>query len=240
MPIIAFQHHDAYRTGRLGLTLRDHGFAVETIRADKDQPPPPDLDDIDAVISLGGPQQTNEGHIWMDRERAYLKQALDAGLPVIGLGLGAQLMAEAAGGEVGDMEAPEAGFVEVEIVSAGQTETILSGIAWKTRQFMKHTRGVTKLPEGGRVLAKSARCSAQAFRLGMRSFGFQYHFECDRQMIDAMVADAQALLHRSGVTTQEFEQQAQASYERFARLADRLCLNLVNYAIPRVANEVRV
>lgn len=239
MGILVLQHHDLHRPGRLGLTLRDHGFRLDVIRPDRGDALPADLDDVDAVVSLGGPQQTHEGHHWMEKEKVVLKAAVEADLAVIAIGLGAQLLAEALGGEVADMDSPEAGFVDVDILPAGQTEPIFAGITWQSSQFMKHTRQITKLPPGARAIARSRRCLHQAFRYAMRVYAFQYHFECDRKMIDALLGDAQALLHRSGVTSQEFEAQAQASYEMFARLGDRLALNLVNFAIPRVGSAIR-
>ncbi|MGP1346967.1 MAG: type 1 glutamine amidotransferase [Phycisphaerales bacterium] len=237
MAILILQHDTSYRSGRLGLTLRDLGFRLEVRRMDRDEPVPADLDDIEAVVSLGGPQQVIEGHAFVAREQAFLKSAFEGSVPVIGIGLGAQLLATALGGEVAPMEHPEAGFVSVGILPAGQTEPVLSGVPWNCRQFTRHASEITRLPDGAALLASSKRCKVQAFRVGMRSFGFQYHPECDRTMIEALIGDAKTMLHASGVTTDEFARDAEQEYERYRRVNDRLFLNLVNFAIPRVANE---
>jgi len=239
MAIIVLQNHPLYRPGRLGLTLRDHGFRLDVRRMDRDEALPLDLDDVDGVISLGGPQQVAEGHAFVAREQAFLKLAHEASLPVIGIGLGAQLLATALGGSTGEMEHPEAGFVEVEITPGGHTDPIMAGVPWRARQFMRHAAEITGLPGGTQLLASSKRCKHQAFRIGMRTYGFQYHPECDRAMIDEMIGDAKTMLHASGVTTDEFARDAEQEYERYRRINDRLFMNLVTFAIPRVANEVR-
>lgn len=233
MPIVIFQHSDLCRTGRLGATLRDHGYELEVIRVDKGEPVPPDYDNVEAVISLGGPQNVDESHPWLANEREYLKDAHERSLPVVCLCLGAEILAEALGGTVEKMEKKEVGLHEVTILPDGHTDTILTGIAWKSPQFQWHEYGITKLPDGATHLAKSELCEYQAFRAGMRTYGFQYHFEADRSMIDSFVEQSRGDLHSAGVTSEEFARQLDEQYEMFARLADRLCLNIATYLLPQ-------
>ncbi|MCA9312378.1 MAG: type 1 glutamine amidotransferase [Phycisphaerales bacterium] len=236
MAIILFQHAAHCRPGRLGTTLRDHGFTLDIRRLDDGDPVPPDFDNVEGVISMGGPQNVGEAHAWIKRETEFLREAHERQLPVVGVCLGAQLLAHALGGEVGPMEgAGEIGFTDVNILPPAQTDTVLSGIAWRSPQFQKHKQEVKKLPAGAALLASSDRCKVQAFRAGMRSYGFQYHFECDMDMIRTFTKDSVGELHGAGLTTDEFEKQCQTKYEMFARLADRLCLNIATYLIPRVA-----
>jgi GMP synthase-like glutamine amidotransferase len=240
MSILVLQHSDRCRPGRLGLTLRDHAFKLDVVRLDKGDNLPPDLDDVDGVISLGGPQNVDEGHAWLDRERELLRSAHEASLPIVGICLGHQLLAEALGGEVGPMEAPEVGFVPVDVLPSGQTDTILAGIAWRAPQFQRHRYEVKKLPAGAQLLASSEKCKVQVFRAGMRSYGFQYHFEADRSMIDAFMSDARTDLHQAGATTDEFARSLERHYEMFSRLADRVCISIATYLIPRVATAMNI
>ncbi|MBL0927151.1 MAG: type 1 glutamine amidotransferase [Phycisphaerales bacterium] len=240
MPLVVFQHWDTGRSGRLGVTLRDHGFKFRLIRPDRGEAIPSDYDDVDGVISLGGPQNVDDKHLWIQREMDYLKGAHDRQLPVLGVCLGHQLLAKALGGDVQKMEKPEMGFVDVDLTAAGQTDTMLSGIAWTSPQFQSHFYGVTALPPGATLLATSRTCKVQAFRAGLRSYGFQYHFEADRQMIIEMSSDAATDMHRGGVTKADLFKQTEAHYEMFGRLADRLCLNIATYLIPRTATVMRV
>lgn len=240
MAIIAIQHDDLRRSGRLGVTLRDHGFRVRTIRVDQGEALPADFDGVDGVVSLGGRQNVDEKHAWIEKELAFLREAHERSLPVLGICLGAQLIAKALGGEVGKMDRPEMGFTDVHLTPAAHTDTILTGIAWRSPQFQKHWYEVKTLPEGARLLATNPACKVQAYSIGMRTYAFQYHFECDRSMIDQYMTDAKTDLHQAGITTDEYMRQLESKYEMFARLGDRLCLNICTYLIPRVATEMRV
>lgn len=235
MRTVVFQHSEIGGPGRLGLTLRDHAHKLDIRRPDKGDPIPPDLDDVDGVISLGGPQNVDEpgsNASWMDRELAFLRAAHDRSLPVIGICLGAQMIAHALGGEVAKMERPEFGFHDVELTPAGQTDAILSGVAWTCPQFQTHGREVARLPPDATLLATNARCKAQAFRVGLRTYGFQYHFESDRDGIAAFAREGKQEFYDAGLAFDEVMKQADAKYDRFGRMADRLCVNLAAYLYP--------
>lgn len=235
MAIIVFQHSAESGAGRLGLTLRDHGFELDVRRLDLPETPgpagnrhvPPDYDNVEGVISLGGPQNLTDQPPppWMEAEMAYLRGAHERQLPVIGICLGAQLVAQALGGKVGP-STPEWGFHKVQIPPPAQVETMMAGIAWDSWQFQAHNQAVLELPPGALVLGTSAACKVQAFKVGLRTYGFQYHFECDRPAIDALMATA------PGGVPAGFAEQAEACYPEYARLADRLCVNIASYAFP--------
>lgn len=240
MSILVFQHSDSERPGRLGLILRDHAFDLEIRRPDRGDAFPADFDDIDGVISLGGPQRLADSReSWVAGEVAFLKEAHDRRLPVVGICLGHQLIAMALGSQIGPMERPEVGFVDVDINAAGQTDTILAGIAWRSPQFQLHNDEVKEPPKGSAVLASSKACKVQAFRAGLRTYGFQYHPEFDLARIKAVLADSRDMLSRAGVSAPDIEQQAAKHYDTFARLSDRLCLNIAAFLIPKAATAMR-
>lgn len=237
MAIIVFQHAAHCAPGRLGLTLRDHGFRLDIRRLDLlgAAGVPTDLDDVHGVISLGGPQNVGDGSTWMAAELDFLRRAHDRQLPLIGVCLGHQLIAAALGGEVGTMPRPEVGFHAVRLNPAGQTETLLAGIAWTSPQFCSHACEVTKLPAGATLLASSDACKVQAFRAGVRTYGFQYHFECDRAMLDSLAKAESSLCQAANVLTAELAAQAERHEEMFSRLADRLCVNIATFMFPATA-----
>jgi GMP synthase-like glutamine amidotransferase len=239
MAIVMLQYDERGRSGRLGTTLRDHGFKLDVRRIFAGDEMPVDFDDVDGVVALPARANTSDGHAWIEKQRVFLREAHERALPVVGVCFGAQVLAEALGGSVSPMEVPEVGFTDVELTPPAHTDTILAGVAWKTPQFQTHRCEISEPPPGCTVLAKSERCAVQAFRAGMRTYGFQYHFECDRSMVDTYMRDARTDLHQSGVTTDEFARDVERKYEMFARLADRLCVNIATYLIPRVANAVR-
>lgn len=239
MPIIVFQHSDCERPGRLGLTLRDHAFRLDVRRPDRGEPIPADFDDIDGVISLGGPQHLGRREAWMDREIEFLKAAHTRQLPLLGICLGHQLIAAALGATIAPMDKPEVGFAEVDILPAAQTDTILTGIAWRSPQFHLHFDAVKDTPPGATLLASSEQCKVQAFRAGLRTYGFQYHPEFDRPMIKASLVDNRDMLVKAGMNGPQVEAQADKHYEMYARLGDRLSLNIVTYLVPRVATSMQ-
>lgn len=240
--IVVFQHEASQHPGRLGATLRDHAFRLDVRRLDlpaDDAPPgvkttvPPDLDGVQGVVSLGFSGNTTDPRPWIDAERAYLKAAHEAGLPVVGVCFGHQLLAEALGGEVGAMDQPECGFADVTLAGVpAQTDTILAGVAWKAPQFHSHGHEVKTPPPGSQTLGSSAACKAQILKHGPRSYGFQYHFECDRTMIERFPGDQHELWTRAGVSVEALAGQLETHEEMFARLGDRLCVNLAAYAFP--------
>ncbi|MEZ6211023.1 MAG: type 1 glutamine amidotransferase [Phycisphaerales bacterium] len=240
MAIIVLQHSDICGAGRLGMTLRDHGFKMDIRRVHAGDRVPTDFEGVDGVMSLGGPQNVGEDHPFMEREYAFLKEAHERQLPVVGICLGAQMIAHALGGDVAKMAAPEVGFPAMDIGPVGQTDTILAGVAWRSHQFQAHGYEVTKLPAGATLLASSAKCKVQAFRAGMRTYGFQFHPECDKGMARAIATDSAEFLHSAGLTKDEFEKQMAAHYDEFARLSDRMCVNIATALIPRYASAVRV
>lgn len=230
MPIIVFQHSAENRPGRLGATLRDHGHRLDIRRLDRGDEVPPDFDDVTGVITLGGPQNTDEDYPWMDAELAYLRGAHERQLPVVGVCLGAQLIAAALGGSVAPMSSPEIGYVALTLTPQGYVDTVLAGVAWECPVLSHHAREITTPPEGAAVLGKSEKCGAQVFRAGLRTYGFQYHFEAD----EAMALEIHRASGDTSVSVAELTAQNNTHYQTFARLADRVCVNIAAHLMPSV------
>ncbi|MEM6459327.1 MAG: type 1 glutamine amidotransferase [Planctomycetota bacterium] len=236
MAIVVFEHHPLETAGRLGETLNQHGHRLEVVQLYRGADVPPDLDSIDGVVSMGGPMNTDEAdqHAWMQPELDYLKAAHDAELPVVGVCLGAQLIATALGGEVGHMDRPEIGFAPVKSSFFGTVDPVLLGVPWELPMFHAHGCEVTKAPPGGTPLPlqSSAGCKVQSFRVGLNTYGFQYHFEWTRRTIDAVLDDDPTFYGSGEYDTDTIRESLDTHYDLYRHLGDRLCANLATLMFP--------
>ncbi len=192
---------------------------------------PADFDNVEGVVSLGGPQNVGEDHAWMQPEIEYLREAHKRQLPLLGVCLGHQLIAHALGGKIGAMEKPEWGFPMVNQHAVANTDIILAGVPWSSRQFQAHGQEVKELPAGATLLQSSEGCRVQAFRAGLRTYAMQYHFECDRDMVKKFAESSKDELPAAGMTPGDVQVQVDQHYDRFAVIADRLCVNLAAYLL---------
>lgn len=142
----------------------------------------------DAVMVFGGsmhPDQ-DERFAWLAREADLLARLLDEDVPVLGVCLGAQLVARAAGAEVRPATKPEIGWHEIELTPAGVDDPVLGTLPPRTHAFQWHSY-TYDLPGGAVELARS-EVSSQAFRRGS-AWGIQFHAEVTRAMVDAWVVE---------------------------------------------------
>lgn len=242
MPIIVLQHAPSDGLGRLVPIFRDLGHMLEVRRLDTcpanaivgPRGVPQDFDDVQAVISLGGPMNVGDPLPWMQPELDFLKAAHDRKVPLIGICLGHQMIAKALGGEVGPAAKPEFGFCRVQQTPAGNVDTILAGVPWGTWQFQCHEQEVKGPPPDAVVLAGSPECKVQVFRAGLRTYGFQFHFESQRADVDAFGADrdTQPLMQKAGVTARDLKAQADEHQAAFDRIGDRIAGNLATFMFP--------
>jgi len=137
---------------------------------------PPDFD-YDAVLVTGSRASVYWNEDWIDAGREYAADAVDAGLPVLGVCWGHQLLADALGGEVRDMDGYELGYRTVRTTDAGRSDPIFDGVDEEFTVFTTHGDEVTELPADAAVLAENDY-SIQAFRVG-RAVGVQFHPEYD-------------------------------------------------------------
>ncbi|MFG0326355.1 MAG: type 1 glutamine amidotransferase [Phycisphaerales bacterium JB037] len=233
--ILVFQHSDIGTPGRLGLTLRDHGFRLDIRRPDRDgvESIPPDLDNVHGVVSLGGPQSANDADAWVAREQAFLRAAHEAELPVVGICLGAQMIGKALGGTVSKLDEPEVGYLPISVEVPGQTDTLLAGMPWNSRVFQHHGETVSQLPEGASKLASSP-AGVQVFRAGIRTIAFQFHLEATPAIAEAIARDPRSadLNARAGLDADAIVAQTEEFGPRFNDIANRLCVNLATYCFP--------
>ena len=225
--ILVFQHSDLCGPGRLGRVLAGHGRRLVTVRPDRDGAGavPQDMHDVDGVVSLGGPMNISDGLDWLNAEIAFLKRAHEASIPMVGVCLGHQAIATALGGRVGAMAKPEIGFLPIDLTPEARNDPVFGGMPWSAPRISSHGCEVTDLPPGAVLLASSAACRVQSYRVGMRTYAFQYHFEWTREQIGN---ENEAFLAHAGLTLRDIDAQCAAHYARFDEIATRQCENLAH------------
>ena len=137
--------------------------------------PPPALEDFDLLVIMGGGMNIyqHRDHPWLVGEKDFLRRAIDAGKPILGICLGAQLLADVLGGKVFQNPEKEIGWWPVTF-----TDRTASFTAFPERMTVMHWHGDTySLPPGARRVAESAGCPEQAFVWGDRVVGLQFHLE---------------------------------------------------------------
>ena len=148
--------------------------------------PPPSIEDVDALMIFGGSMHVdqNDGHPWLAPEKQFIRAALNRGTPILGVCLGSQLVAEAAGAQPHRMGAPEIGWYEIEITDAGAADPLLGPLAPSVELFQWH-HYAAPLPPGAVELARTP-ASVQAFRIeGKPAWGLQFHAEVTKENLSS-------------------------------------------------------
>ncbi len=178
-PVAIFRHHAGEGPGYFATFLDAHGIPWQLVRIDAGDAPPPVHDDFSGLCFMGGPMSVNDDLPWITPVLALIRNAVAAGVPVIGHCLGGQLMAKALGGTVTRNPVKELGWGRVETTAPAATHWLgdLAGFD------AFHWHGETfSIPPGAIRILKSAYCANQAFVMGPH-FGLQCHVEMTEAMI---------------------------------------------------------
>ena len=165
----------------------ESGFRIRYVNFGRDATTRPSLDGYAALIVLGGPMNCDQidHHPNLATEVEILRDALDRDMSVLGICLGAQLLAKALGGSVCRNETREIGWYDVELTDAGANDPVLSTFARRQEVFQWHEDGIVLPDDSGAVnLASSPASHVQAFRVGEHAYGLQFHLEVDEPLID--------------------------------------------------------
>ncbi len=180
MNVLVLQHIACEPPGVFEDVLVQRGASIARVELDEDEPMPP-LADHDALVVMGGPMGAYEDdqHRWMGGELATIAAAVDTGTPVLGVCLGAQLLARAAGGRAYAGHGAEVGVLPVRLTPAAAGDPVFADLPPTITALQWH--GDTfDLPPGAELLAASDRYP-QAFRIGA-AYGLQFHVEVTSAM----------------------------------------------------------
>jgi GMP synthase (glutamine-hydrolysing) len=188
------------RDDTLGITaavLAEAGVPLTRVDAFEAEVRWPDLEEIGGLIVFGGEMNVDEidRHPYLLTQRALMRRAADAGLPVLGICLGAQMLARAFDAPVYRAPVRELGFKPVRVTDLGQRDALLGAFQSGDRVFQWH-EDTFDLPAGADLLVAGDDVPIQAFRLGGQAWGVQFHFEVDADGVEAWLRVAEPTLSR--------------------------------------------
>lgn len=179
---LVVQHVASEGPGLIAAVARDHGIALDVRRMDRGDALRK-ADEVEGLVVLGGPMGVPDAAAYphLAAEQRLLAEACALGLPVLGVCLGAQLLAAARGARVYRGPAAEIGFGTVTLTAEGARDPVLGPSGPSLPAFHWHA-DTFDLPAGSTHLAASARYPHQAFRVGDAAYGLQFHVELDRAL----------------------------------------------------------
>lgn len=180
MTWLVLQHMSFEGPALIGEVAHSRGLELRVLRTDLGEPvPSPDaVESYEGIVILGGAMGAldDDEHPFLRAERDLIAAAIAHGVPVLGMCLGAQIIALAAGGDLLDGHGSEDGLGTVELTEDGLADPIVGPAGATVPVFHWHEDTYT-LPEGAVLLASNDEYEQQAFRLGPVTYGFQFHLE---------------------------------------------------------------
>jgi GMP synthase-like glutamine amidotransferase len=181
--VFAFRHVPFEDLGMIRAALEERGISIEYADLYRPGAPVPDVTRAAGLIFMGGPMSANDDLPYLRQEMQLIAQAVARRQPVLGVCLGAQLIAKALGAPVYRNAVKEIGWFEIHLTEAAARDALFAGLGPAETVF--HWHGETfDLPPGAEWLAYSEACRNQAFRAGAGVYGLQFHLEVTPAMIE--------------------------------------------------------
>lgn len=183
-PVLIFQHIWCETPGIFLELLREQSLPVETVKLFEGDRPPEDLSRFSGLLVMGGPMSVNDeaDYPWLKTEDRLLKEALALDFPTLGICLGSQLIAKAAGGTVRQGPRKEIGWYPVRLTAAARCDRLFRESPETIEVFQWHGE-YFDTPPGAVSLASSELYSCQAFSIGQNVYGLLFHLEVTGQMV---------------------------------------------------------
>jgi len=224
MRVLALQHIACEHPGALTEVIRERGAELVQVELDEGEPLP-DWRDFDAVLAMGGPMGAMDDgeHPWLAAERRLVREAVEDGRAFLGVCLGVQLLDRA-----------EVGLLPVELTAEGRAHPLFAGIEEPLITLQWHGDSF-ELPAGAVRLASSPVAPNQAFAVGPRAFGVQFHLEVTAEMAREWArvpAYQRSLAETLGEDAgRAFLDEVESRAEELHPAARRLCSNWLELAV---------
>jgi GMP synthase-like glutamine amidotransferase len=230
--VLSIVHQSDAGPGVFADAIRDAGAALDSWPLTTSPEPPDDPLGYDAVLTFGGAMHPDQvvAHPSLVQEKAVLGELLDREVPLLGVCLGSELVAEAAGGEAGRADTPEVGWYPVETTAEAADDPLLAPLVPGFKALEWHSYE-TSLPPGAVPLARSAIC-LQAYRVGRKAWGIQFHAEVTledfERWLDDYRSDPDAVA--LGLDPEQLRLETRAAIPEWNRLGRDLCARFLEIA----------
>jgi GMP synthase (glutamine-hydrolysing) len=183
-PVLIVLHQEQSSPGRVGYALRKRGYRLDIRRPPLGDPLPAHSRDHSGMVVFGGPMSANDPDLWITDEMRCIEAFTKGQTPFLGLCLGAQMLCRVNGAKVykHDDEETEIGYYPVRPTDKGLALSRDCGVDWPSYVYHWHREGFD-LPKGAELLAEGSVFPHQAFRMGSKIFGLQFHPEVTYAMI---------------------------------------------------------
>lgn len=190
MNVLAVIHGSEARSGVFEEVTMQRGHRLEEWSLAWGEAPPRAIDDYGAVLVFGGAMHADQDdrHPWLREENLFIQRLLDSHVPLLGVCLGAQLIAKAAHASVYPAASPEVGWTEVELTDDAVRDPLLGVFPRRFPAFQWHYY-TYDVPAGACELARNEVCT-QAFRLGDCAWGIQFHAEVTEEQVSGWLDEA--------------------------------------------------
>jgi GMP synthase (glutamine-hydrolysing) len=224
MRTVCLQHVPFEGPGAFATALTTRGATIEHYLVPQDGLP---KDPGDLLIVMGGPMSVNDPDCWIAEETAFIRSALLAGKPVIGVCLGSQFMAKALGAIVRPGEALEIGMTKVRLTPEAKHDPVFKTLPDSFDVFEWHGE-VFDLPKDCVPLACSEVAPLQAFRYGSRAYGLLFHLDMEQDGIDSLCRECAPDLIKARLTAQDVKAASALHLPQLHQIADRLIAYLLD------------
>lgn len=227
--VLAIVHQLDAGPGVFADAMRSHGVELD-LWLFPEEAPPADPRSYDAVMTFGGAMHADQEHEhpWLADEKALLAELIERRIPLLGMCLGHQLVAEAAGAPARRARTPEIGWYEVALTAEAEDDPVLGGLPRRFDAFQWHSYEAP-LPPGATALARSPAC-LQAYRLEGPAWGIQFHAEVSRADVECWIdeywTDSDAV--RLGLDPHQLRERTRAAIVEWNELGRSLCRRFID------------
>lgn len=188
--LLVFQHVAAEPLGTLDPLIRRRGHRIRFKNFERHPDAQLNVDRYRGLVVLGGPMNVEDHprRPHLANEMRAIERMLGQGKPVLGICLGAQLLAHVLGASVSRNPVPEIGWYPLRKTAQGEADPVLAPLPAETSVFQWHGCRFD-IPRDAVHLASSPDCPQQAFRHGDNAYGFQFHLEMDQRLVERWLAN---------------------------------------------------